>query len=169
MRFVEKIKGICRENEGKRIGIFIDMDGVLADYDIDGYQDIHLNTPNIFLKKRPIMTTINVFKELATINNLELYIVSACLFKNQATDKSLWIDENLSFIKNGNRYFVVKEIVKYTRETKPAIKVNCIKDVMDKEGIDLGIYVDDEHLMLRQAQLDLGDKVMAFHISTLLD
>jgi len=169
MEFVNKIKSICDENSDKKVGIFIDMDGVIADYDVYGYQDIHDNVNNVFFDKRPINTTINILKGLVDIDNLEFYIVSACIYENQAIDKSLWLDKYLPFIKKENRHFLIKKVVNYDRVSKPSMKVKVILDIMRKEGLCLVVYVDDEHLMLRQAQIDLGDKVICYHISSLLD
>ena len=169
MEFVKRIKDICDENKNTKVGMFIDMDGVLADYDLGSYWDIRNNTPDTFLIKRPIKTIINVLEQLTKIENLDFYILSACLFENQAVDKSIWIDKYIPFIKKQNRYFIIKEFEKYTRETKPKIKVSYISKVMNKDSIDLSIYIEDEHLMLRQAQNDLKDKVICFHVSSLLD
>jgi len=169
MEFTRKIEDICNENKNIKVGIFIDMDGVIADYDVYGYGDIHSNAPNVFLDKRPIVTTINAFKELVDIENLEFYIISACIYNNQAVDKSLWLDKYLPFIKKENRYFLIREQVNYNRDNKACMKVDYIKRVMDKEDIGICIYVDDEHMMLRQAQVDLGEKVICYHVSSLLD
>lgn len=169
MNFVQDIINICNENKNKKIGMFIDMDGVIADYDINGYTAIRDNKLNAFFNKRPIHTTINILKRLKDIDNLELYILSACLFKNQAEDKSMWLDKYAPFIKNENRYFIVKEIVKYNNETKPEIKVNYIVDIMNKDKLDLAIYIEDEHSMLRKAKEILGNKVIRYHISSLID
>jgi len=169
MEFVKRVKDICNKYDGKTVGIFIDMDGVVADYDLGSYFDIRNNTPDTFLIKRPIKTIINILEQLKKIENLNFYILSACIFENQAVDKSLWIDRHIPFIKSENRYFVIKEFEKYTRETKPGIKVDYMRRAMVKDNLSLALYIEDEHLMLRQAQDDLGDKVIGYHVSSLLD
>ena len=169
MNFIQEIKNICDDYKNSKIGMFIDMDGVITDFDIYGYQNIRNNIPKTFLNKRPLNSTINVLKQLAEIENLNFYIVSACHFKNQAEEKSLWLDKHAPFIKKDNRYFVIKEIEKYTIKTKPAIKVRFIKEIMKKDKLDLSIYIEDEHEMLRQANEELKNKVIRYHVSSLIE
>ena len=85
----------------KEINIYVDMDGVVADYDVIGYEE-RKNNKDIYLSKRPVMTTINVLKEIATLNNVNIYILSVARNNNQIDGKLLWIDENMNFIKKEN-------------------------------------------------------------------
>ena len=62
MYLLEEIKKIIG-NTSKKIGIFVDMDGVVADYRFGEGENIKNNKPGLYLDKRPIYTTINNLKK----------------------------------------------------------------------------------------------------------
>ena len=76
MYFVERIK---KEYSNKQIIIFIDMDGVIAEYD--------LGKPYDYKDKRPLTNNINVFKALKNFENIELHILSICKKDYQIDEK----------------------------------------------------------------------------------
>ena len=61
MYFINELKKINEENLGN-IAMFIDMDGVVADYRFGEGKNIENNVPGTYLNKRPISTAINVLK-----------------------------------------------------------------------------------------------------------
>ena len=67
MRFYKIIENLSKE---RKLLIFVDMDGVIASYDI--------GKPYDFDKKRPLITNINTLKRLNSLENCELYILSIC-------------------------------------------------------------------------------------------
>ena len=65
----------------KPIDIYIDMDGVVADYDFQGYNNDGTND-DIYLKKRPVMSAINPLKEVNEFSNVTLYILSVSRYES---------------------------------------------------------------------------------------
>ena len=57
MFFVNELKKIRKEYHGK-IAVFIDMDGVVADYRFGEGKNIENNIPGTYLFKRPICTLL---------------------------------------------------------------------------------------------------------------
>ena len=106
MYLLEELKKII-ENNKKRITIFIDMDGVVADYRFGEGENIKNNKPGLYLNKRPIYTTINNLKKINDELECEMCILSSCLYKEQAEEKSLWLDKYMPIIKNYNKIFVL--------------------------------------------------------------
>ena len=59
MYFINELKNISEENSNN-IAIFIDMDGVVADYRFGEGKNIENNVFGTYLNKRPILTAINI-------------------------------------------------------------------------------------------------------------
>ena len=70
--FVDLIRNKYKNEE---VDIFVDMDGVIACYDV--------GKPYDFLNKRPLLTNINTLKELSNDSNIHLHILSAPFFKDR--------------------------------------------------------------------------------------
>lgn len=92
MYLLEEIKKIIEDNS-KKIAIFVDMDGVVADYRFGEGENIKSNKPGLYLNKRPIYTTINNLQKINEKIDCEMFILSSCLYKEQSEEKSLWLDK----------------------------------------------------------------------------
>ena len=169
MNAYNKIKTFINDNKDKKIAMFVDMDGTIASLDVDINGDIGSNKPGIFLDKRPLKTVINMLEEISNIENVDLYILSACGYKAQAEDKRTWLAKHAPFFEKEKQIFVVKEIENYTKETKPKIKTGYILDTLQIKGYDLAIYYEDELSMLKKAYDELKDKILLIHISEFID
>ena len=101
MYFYEKIKDKYKD---KDVIMFIDMDGVITDYDI--------GNPLDFQNKRPLYTNIKTFEEINKLSNIEIRILSICKYDYQIKEKNDWIDKYIPFIKKENRIILSKETYK---------------------------------------------------------
>lgn len=169
MNVYNRIEKFVISNQSKKIAMFVDMDGTIASLDIDINNDISKNTPGYFLNKKPLQKVIEVLSKVSKFNNVEMYILSACLYKEQAVDKSKWLNKYAPFFKKDNQLFVIKEVVEYTKKTKALIKTVFIIKTIEKNKIDMVIYLDDEYLMLRKANSRLKNKILCLHISNFLE
>lgn len=169
MRLLAKVKDYATQHSSKKIAMFVDMDGTIASLEIDINNSIYKNDKGYFLNKRPLKTVLEQLNSITQIPNIDLFILSACTYKEQALEKSKWLEKNAPFFLYKNQIFVIKEIVKYTYETKGEIKVNNILEVIKKNAYDLAIYLDDEYLMLRKAHKLLKDKILLIHISEVIE
>lgn len=75
MFFINELQKIRNDNSGK-IAVFIDMDGVVADYRFGEGKNIENNVPGTYLNKRPISTAINILKEVNNAFDFDMYILS---------------------------------------------------------------------------------------------
>lgn len=164
MYLLEEIKKVI-ENTSKKISIFVDMDGVVADYRFGEGENIKNNKPGLYLNKRPIYTTINNLKKINDEIDCEMFILSSCLYKEQAEEKSLWLDKYMPFIKNENKIFVLSP----NFESRKKIKIDKIKEKLDLNECELTILIDDTHEILFLALSELKEKVIPFHVITLID
>ena len=98
MYLLEEIKRII-ENNSNKVSIFVDMDGVVADYRFGEGENIKNNKPGLYLNKRPIYTTINNLQRINDEIDCKMFILSSCLYKEQAEKKSLWPAKYMPFIK----------------------------------------------------------------------
>lgn len=76
MHFYELIKNLSKD---KKIILFVDMDGVIASYDF--------GKPLNFINKRPLSTNIKTLSKLTKLDNVELHILSVCVFNKQINEK----------------------------------------------------------------------------------
>ena len=163
MYFINELKKINEENLGN-IAMFIDMDGVVADYRFGEGKNIENNVPGTYLNKRPISTAINVLKEVNNNFDFDKYILSSCIHDEQAIEKSKWLKKNMPFIDKKHQLFVVSN----TFEDRKMLKINKIKGLIDKK-YDKVIMIDDTHDILFLAIKEIGDKVIPYHVITLFD
>ena len=137
MYLLEELKKII-ENNKKRITIFIDMDGVVADYRFGEGKNIKNNKPGLYLNKRPICTTINNLKKINDELECEMCILSSCLYKEQAEEKgfSVALKEQYEFISHEKEYEVIKLMGEFpmviadaAAKRKPHLICNYINDL----------------------------------------
>ncbi|MDE5630829.1 MAG: hypothetical protein K2I70_04440, partial [Bacilli bacterium] len=93
MYFKNKLSKLFAEEE---VNIFVDMDGVIADYDFGN----KLN----FKEKRPIKTNIDILTELSKEPNVNIYILSICKLNSQILEKNDWLDKHAPIFVRDKRY-----------------------------------------------------------------
>ena len=76
--FIKELTKISKENN--KIAIFIDMDGVVADYRFGEGKNIENNVPGTYLNKRPIKTTIETLRKINEIFDFDMYNITCMLF-----------------------------------------------------------------------------------------
>ena len=170
MNFVDEINQLCKNNLDKRYALFADMDGVLAKLEIDTKNSIANNTKDYFLNVKPIPSVIQKLAEINKNPNLDLYILSACGYEEQAQDKRTWLEQHAPFFESDKQIYIIKDVVKYTYSNKADIKTQSIVDKLcQRGGYDYAIYLEDEYLMLKEANKKLKEKLIGYHISYLID
>ena len=70
--------------ENKKIKLFVDMDGVIADY--------VYNEARSYDKKRPLYNNIRKLEEISKMSNIELFIFSATRYNEGTNEKHYWLD-----------------------------------------------------------------------------
>lgn len=155
MYFKDKIKEIYKDEE---INIFVDMDGVIADYDFGNILD--------FKDKRAITTNIKTLEDLSEDKNINLYILSICKKNNQIKDKNNWLNKHASFFDIDKRYIISKE--EYEGFSSKEIKLTIIKEIIAKLKLKNVVLIDDDNSILKY--LDNSElNIRLFQDSSLID
>ena len=154
MYFVNKIK---EEYRNKDVILFLDMDGVITDYDV--------GRPLDFKHKRPLMTNIKTFQILSEMPNLLLYVLSICKKDYQIEEKNEWLDKYAPFIQHENRIILSKE--SYPFKTSSELKYDYLKDFIRNVDSKTVIMVDDDNAILKKLQEIPG--LVLFQDSSLID
>jgi 5'(3')-deoxyribonucleotidase len=89
----------------KKIIIYCDMDGVLADFDkVKNAVAIYKTEPNFFYDLEPINENVNAIKKLIAKNYL-VKILSKSPHEKADSDKRKWLEKYLPEIENENIIF----------------------------------------------------------------
>ena len=160
-KFVNKIQKICNEN--KKVAMYIDMDGTIAEYHLYNPEEISRKMEEEYLKNEPLKNVIDVLEEISKINNIEMYILSLSKITEK---KKIWLKKYVPFIKEENWIILTKEIGEYSNENRNEIKGKNIE--LRQKYYDKSIMLDDEQAVLRAAKKMLDNKVEVFHVSSAL-
>lgn len=138
------------------LNIFVDMDGVITDYNFGSILD--------FKNKRPIKTNIKTLEKISKLNNVNLYILSICKKNNEINDKNEWLDKYAPYFKKENRIIISKENEK--NKTSKELKYDYLKKYK-KENKKI-IVIDDDNEILKYLQEHL-EEVILFQDSSIID
>ena len=132
MKIINEIKTIAKN---QKIDIYVDMDGVIAEYDF--------GRPLDFLNKRPLLGNIKVLEEISKIPNVEMHILSICKKDSQINDKNVWLDKYAPFFKKEYRNVLSKET--YTDKSSSELKVDFLNNIESFK-----ILIDDDNGILKE-------------------
>lgn len=152
MHFYELIKQL---SEDKKLIIFVDMDGVIASYD--------LGKPLDFENKRPLTININTLKKISTLENVELNILSICRKDYQILEKNNWLDKYAPFFNKDKRNIISKE--SNPNYSSKELKSNYLNSLETKEQI---VLIDDDNEVLHHIH-DRLKHIILYQDSELID
>ena len=95
------IKEYLKQFNNKKIKLFVDMDGVLADYIFGSAKDYNL--------KRPLFSNIKKIKKISKNKNIQLFILSMARYSDGINQKHWWLDKYAPFFKKENRIIISRE------------------------------------------------------------
>ncbi len=152
MHFIDLIKKISIDEE---VILFVDMDGVIASYDV--------GRPYDFKNKRPLKNSINIFREIAKLDRVSLHILSVCRENYQIEEKNEWLDINAPFFEKENRVILSKEDSIYKISSE--LKLNYLKNYKTDKKI---VFIDDDNGVLSVVNKELKN-IILFQDSELVD
>ena len=142
------LKEVLKSYGNKKIEIYIDMDGVIADYNVG--EAYHYD------KKRPLYASISKIKEISTMNNVTLNILSITRKNIGIEEKNIWLDKYVPFIAKKNRFIISKE--ENTGKSSSKLKVEFLNKIKKHEKII--ILIDDDPLILKEVMKSNNDIVL---------
>ena len=142
------LKEFIDQYKGRNIKIFVDMDGVIADYDVGKASE--------YDKKRPLTSSISKLEVISRLDNIELFILSVTRKDEGIEQKNYWLNKFAPFFKKENRNIISKE----SNDDRPAkeLKANYIKKVNRDNSII--IVIDDDPEVIKEIQKENPDVVL---------
>ncbi|MBR2744414.1 MAG: hypothetical protein IKE01_03855 [Clostridia bacterium] len=150
------LKEYLRKFEGKKIKLFVDMDGVIADYIVGAARD--------YDKKRPLYDSINKLEEISKMDNIELHILSVTRMTEGFEQKQGWLDKYAPFFKKENRAILSREA--NNMEESAFLKAKYLQKYKNDESVI--IVIDDDPRVLKEMQ-NSNDKLILLKDTALVD
>lgn len=152
MHFYELIQ---KQTKNKKTRIYVDMDGVIASYDI--------GKPYDFENKRPLTTNIKTLSKINNLENTELFILSICKKDSQIKEKNNWLDKYAPFFQKDNRIIISKE--SNPNLSSKELKLNYLKSLKTDNQI---ILIDDDNEIIKAIK-DNAKNIILYQDSELID
>lgn len=149
------IKDYLERYNSKKIKLFVDMDGVIVDYEFDSAKDYDI--------KRPLYDSINKLEVISKMDNIELFILSVTRMDEGIEQKNRWLDKYASFFKQDKRIILSRE--SNNMLSSSSLKANYLKDLDNEEII---ILIDDDPRVLNEVN-DLNEGIILLKDSVLVD
>jgi len=142
------LKDYLEKYKDKNVKLFVDMDGVIADYDFGSARD--------YDKKRPLFESINKLEEISKMPNIELFILSVTRYSSGFDQKHWWLDKYTPFFKKDNRIIISRE--NNNMEKSSVLKSNYLKEYK-RDGSVL-ILIDDDPTNLKEVNKTSSDIIL---------
>jgi len=142
------ITDVLKKYKDNKIKMYIDMDGVIADYDV-------LNAAN-YDKKRPLKTNIKILEEISKYPNIEMYILSITRYNEGYNEKQIWLDKHMPFIKKDNRIIISREANNFQKSK--ILKSKYLKNINKDDS--LIILIDDDPRVLESVNKSSPDIIL---------
>ena len=152
MHFYELIQ---KQTKNKKTRIYVDMDGVIASYNI--------GKPYDFENKRPLTTNIKTLSKINNLENTELFILSICKKDSQIKEKNNWLDKYAPFFQKDNRIIISKE--SNPNLSTKELKLNYLKSLKTDNQI---ILIDDDNEIIKTIK-DNAKNIILYQDSELTD
>jgi len=145
-----------KQFKDKKIKLFVDMDGVIADYDF--------GMPKDYDTKRPLYDSIKKLEVISKMPNVELYIFSVTRYSTGFKQKNWWLDKYAPFFKESNRIIISREDNNMTESS--ILKAEYLKNY--KRDGSILILIDDDPKNLKDVK-KLNDDVILLKDTVLVD
>ena len=140
-----------------QIKLYVDMDGVISDYDVGFACN--------YDKKRPLTTSIKKLEEVSKMENIEMYILSITKMNEGFEEKQKWLDINAPFFKKENRIIISRESNNFIKSSK--LKADYIKKIERKDNTVI-IIIDDDPRNIKEI-LNENEDVYLLKDTALID
>lgn len=142
------LKEYLNKFKDKKIKLYVDMDGVIADYDVGKACE--------YDRKRPLTTSIEKLKEISKMDNVEMHIMSITRMDEGFDEKNKWLDIHAPFFKKENRIIISRESNNF--KTSIDLKTDFFKN-LERDG-SIIILIDDHPMILHQIEKTSNDVVL---------
>ena len=130
------LKEYLSQYEGKNIKLYVDMDGVIADYIVGEAEK--------FDQKRPLYSSISKLEEISKMENVELFVLSISRMDEGVEQKQGWLDKYAPFFKKENRVIIPRESNDFKSSSE--LKSQFMKDIQRDNSVI--VLIDDDPRIL---------------------
>lgn len=152
MKFYETID----KYNDKNIDIYVDMDGVIAEYDIGNFD---------YDTIRPLQSNIKRIRELID-DHINVKILTVCKNNKIIDEKIRWIEKYMPFFDLNDVIFISKENEKYGGLSSKELKSEFLKLKVDDDNIN--IVVDDDNEIVKYL-IKNNKNIIVFQVSSWID
>lgn len=150
------IKEYLEQFKDERVKLFVDMDGVIADY--------IFGVPKDFDQKRPLFDSIKKLEEISKMPNIEMYIFSVTRYSEGLEQKDGWLDKYAPFFKKENRIVISREANGMEKTAK--LKAEALRN-FKRDGSKMILIDDDPRVLV--AVHDVNEDVILLKDTVLVD
>ena len=151
------LKEFLSKYKDKKIKMYVDMDGVIADYDVGVARD--------YDKKRPLYDSIKKIEEVSKLFDIELHIFSITRYSEGFKQKHEWLDKYAPFFKEEDRVIISRE--DNNMEESSVLKAKYIKKI-DRNDNCVIIVIDDDPRVLKEIR-KLNEDIILLKDTVLVD
>lgn len=145
-----------KQYKNVKVKLFVDMDGVIADYIFDNAKD--------YDKKRPLNDSIKKLEKISKMSNIDLYILSATRKNEGIEQKNWWLDKFAPFFKKDNRIIISREANNMIETS--VLKAEYLKKYKRDDSII--IVIDDDPKNLKEIHR-LNEDIILLKDTVLVD
>ena len=142
------IKEYLEQFKNKKVKLYVDMDGVIADYIFGEAKDYDI--------KRPLFDSIRKLEEVSKMPNIEMFIFSATRYSDGLEQKHGWLDKYAPFFKKENRILISREANGMTETA--ILKAEYMKNI-ERDG-SVMILIDDDPRNLKEIRKQNEDVLL---------
>ena len=150
------LKEYLEKYNNKKVKLFVDMDGVIVDYDF--------GEPRDYDKKRPLYDSIKKLEIISEMPNIELFIFSATRMNEGFDQKQGRLDKYAPFFKKENRIIISREANNMTPSAE--LKAKFLKNYERDDSVL--IVIDDDPRNLKEIR-NLNEDVILLKDTVLVD
>ena len=150
------LKEYLKQYKDKKVKLFVDMDGVIADYIFGSAHD--------YDQKRPLYDNIDKLEEISKMKNVELFILSTSRYSSGFAQKNWWLDQYAPFFKKENRIIISREDNNMTASS--ALKAEYFANY--KRDDSVLILIDDDPRNLKDIR-KLNEDIVLLKDTVLID
>jgi hypothetical protein len=129
---------LINEYSNEKLDIYVDMDGVIADYIVGEARE--------YDKKRPLYTSLKYLEEVSKYDNVTMHILSISRSNKGVDEKNEWLDKFAPFFKKENRVIIPRE----ANGMKPSVFLKCDYVSNLKDDDRKIIIIDDDPQILHE-------------------
>ena len=150
-----KFYSYIEDNNDKKINIYFDIDGVIAEYDVGNFD---YNTI------RPMRSNIKRIEELSKQDNINVELLSICKNNKVVEEKHVWLKKYMPFFNLDKANLISKE--EYPDISSQELKSKYLSEHTNND--DINILVDDDPSIIKHVTKN-NSNIKVFHVSSIVD